>query len=619
MGAVDAVWLSMDSPENLMVIEGIMTLDGPVDWQRLADVLQHRLVDRYPVFHQVVVEASNPLGMPHWEDDPDFSIDHHLHHATLPEPGDEAALQAFVERKMQEPIDRSRPLWHFYVIDGYQGGSVVVSRFHHALADGIALAEVLLSLTDAEPDDDLLPVETAPTPLPPTSRSHRPPACWRSPAGSPARSPPRCRPACAVRCTCSARCPAALHPSYAVEALTTAWQTGQIADKLLLGHNPESPLSGPPGLAKRAVWSQPRPLVDIKLVGRAAGATVNDVLVGAVSAAISHYVGDRGGDPADLSTMVPVNVRGPGQPLPRELGNKFALVMLPLPTSRLAPLQRLAESKRRMDSIKHSPEAVLTFGLLTAIGPRQHRRGQAGHRLLRGQGDRGHHQRGRPDDRALPRRNPPHRHPRLGARVGRPDPGRVHHQLRRRRAGRVQGGCRARSPTPRSSCTPSTTRWTPSSGSPPPSDREVTHAHRHRQRHRRRRRPPRAACSSTSATWRAPPSGCPTSRRCEVLTSNDDGTPLTAPSRHPPPSAPTATPSRYEHSDDGMSWHLVEGRLQTGQDAEYVLRPLDDDHTEVTFTLTISHNLPLPGFIRSRTIKGLVANNTGGLVKHFAS
>ena len=96
MGAVDAIWLSMDSPENLMVIEGIMTLEGPVDWQRLTDVLQHRLVDRYPVFSQVVVEASNPMSMPHWEDDPDFSIAHHLHHATLPEPGDEAALQAFV-------------------------------------------------------------------------------------------------------------------------------------------------------------------------------------------------------------------------------------------------------------------------------------------------------------------------------------------------------------------------------------------------------------------------------------------------------------------------------------------------------------------------------------------
>ena len=367
MGAVDAVWLSMDSPDNLMVIEGIMTLEGPVDWERLSDVLQHRLVDRYPVFHQVVVEASNPMGMPHWEDDPSFSIENHLHHATLPEPGDEAALQQFVESKMQEPIDRSRPLWHFYVIDGYHGGSVVVSRFHHALADGIALAEVLLSLTDAEPDDDLLPVErhhdsaVAETELPPTSLLEV--------AGRLAR--PLTEPVSASlrgALHLFGEIPSVLHPSFAVEALTTAWQAGQVADKLLLGHNPESPFSEPPGLAKRAVWSQPRPLVEIKLVGRVAGATVNDVLVGAVSAAICHYLADRGYDPADLSTMVPVNVRGLGQPLPRELGNKFALVMLPLPTSRLAPLQRLAETKRRMDSIKHSPEAVLTFGLLTAIG-----------------------------------------------------------------------------------------------------------------------------------------------------------------------------------------------------------------------------------------------------------
>ena len=365
MGAVDAIWLSMDSPENLMVIEGIMSLDGPVDWERLTDVLQHRLVDRYPVFSQLVVEASNPLGMPHWEDDPHFSIKHHLHHATLPEPGDEAALQAFVERKMQEPIDRSRPLWHFYVIDGYHGGSVVVSRFHHALADGIALAEVLLSLTDAEPDDDLLPT---PPPKAPSRELEARPTGLLEVAGRFAR-PITAPLAAAVR---GARqvldeIPAVLHPSYAVEALGTAWQTGQIADKLLLSRVPDSPLTSAPGISKRAVWSEPRPLPDIKLVGRVAGATVNDVLVGAVSAAISHYLADRGHDPSDMTTMVPINVRG-GQPLPRELGNKFALVMLPLPTSRLAPLERLAEAKRRMDSIKHSPEALLTFGLINAIG-----------------------------------------------------------------------------------------------------------------------------------------------------------------------------------------------------------------------------------------------------------
>jgi uncharacterized membrane protein len=107
-------------------------------------------------------------------------------------------------------------------------------------------------------------------------------------------------------------------------------------------------------------------------------------------------------------------------------------------------------------------------------------------------------------------------------------------------------------------------------------------------------------------------------KEVEVLTRNDDGTPLTA-----AVAASTAVGTDrytigYEHSPSGMSWHLIEGRMQTGQDAEYVLRALDATRTEVAFSLTISHNLPLPGFIRSRTIKGLVANNTGGLVKHFA-
>jgi len=107
-------------------------------------------------------------------------------------------------------------------------------------------------------------------------------------------------------------------------------------------------------------------------------------------------------------------------------------------------------------------------------------------------------------------------------------------------------------------------------------------------------------------------------KEVQVLTRDDDGTPLTA-----AVAASTAVGTDrytlgYEHSSEGMSWHLIEGRLQTGQDAEYVLRPLDDERTEVTFNLTISHNMPLPGFVRSRTMKSLVANNTGGLVRHLA-
>ena len=357
MGAVDAIWLSMDSPDNLMVIDGIMSLDGPVDVERLKAVLQRRLVDRYPVFSQRVVEPRTPLGMPAWEDDEAFSMDHHVHHVQLAEPADEATLQAFIEEKMQEPLDRRLPLWQLYLIDGLEGGAVVLSRLHHALADGIALAQVMLSLTDEEPDGDLVAVvELLRVPAPTSLLDVA--GRLAAPVSAGARS--------AVHLF--SEIPAVVNPTYAVEALTAAWKAGRVADKLLLGHNPESPVSGAPGQAKRAVWANPRPLKDIKLVGRAVGATVNDVLVSAVSGAISEYISERGSDPEDLSTMVPVNLRDARQPLPRELGNKFALVMLPLPTRRLAPLQRLVETKRRMDAIKDSPEAVLTFGLITAIG-----------------------------------------------------------------------------------------------------------------------------------------------------------------------------------------------------------------------------------------------------------
>ena len=110
----------------------------------------------------------------------------------------------------------------------------------------------------------------------------------------------------------------------------------------------------------------------------------------------------------------------------------------------------------------------------------------------------------------------------------------------------------------------------------------------------------------------------PEIREVEVLSRNDDGTPLTARVAASSPLGTDHYTLAYEHAPAGMTWHLVEGRLQTGQDATYLLNPLDEGRTEVTLTLTISHNLPLPGFLRSRSIKGLAANNTGGLVKHFA-
>ncbi len=110
--SADAAWLHMDRPTNLMVINSVLLFDQPVDWDRYPEIVQRRLVDKYPRFSQRAIESRLPLAPPKWEPDPDFSLDHHLHHRALPKPGDIAALQELVSDLMTMPLDRSRPLWH---------------------------------------------------------------------------------------------------------------------------------------------------------------------------------------------------------------------------------------------------------------------------------------------------------------------------------------------------------------------------------------------------------------------------------------------------------------------------------------------------------------------------
>ncbi len=181
MGNADAAWLQMDRPQNLMVINGVLTFDEQVDWSRLRDVLRDRLVEPFPRFRQRVCEPRLGLGSPQWEDDSAFDLDLHLHRVALPAPGDRVALQAFVGDRMAVPLDRARPLWEFYFVDGYGPGCAVVTRMHHAIADGIALARVLFSLTDAVPEPGVAGTEFA--------AEH---TRWRAGCRHPARSAPRC-------------------------------------------------------------------------------------------------------------------------------------------------------------------------------------------------------------------------------------------------------------------------------------------------------------------------------------------------------------------------------------------------------------------------------------------
>ncbi|HLN76416.1 MAG TPA: wax ester/triacylglycerol synthase family O-acyltransferase [Nocardioidaceae bacterium] len=359
IGPVDTIWLNMDRANNLMVIESLMFLDGPVDWDRLLTTYARRMLDRYPVFHQRPVMSMAHVTPPHWEDDPDFDLDRHVTRAVL-ERGDDADLQHYIEQRLSVPFDRRHPLWEVHFIDGYDGGSVVFSRLHHALADGIALTQVMLSLTDATPEGDLVEVAEEPPEesLGVLDGALRVVGAAASAAGAVAAATPRVlRDASRL-----------LDPRRIGDAFTQAERTGEVANKLILGPHPATPFSGEPGIAKREVWCQPFPLDDVKHVGRMSDATVNDVLMATLAGALATYVRERGGTPEDVVTMVPVNVRPLDRPLPRNLGNQFALVLLKLPVGVEGPFARVAEAKRRMDVIKNSPEVMLTFGLIKAIG-----------------------------------------------------------------------------------------------------------------------------------------------------------------------------------------------------------------------------------------------------------
>ena len=145
---VDTAWLRMDRPTNLMMIVGVMMFDGPMDYARLRRTLEARLLP-YRRFRQKVEHDTTGSF---WVDDEDFDLDRHLHHAALPAGDHKVELQKMAADLMSTPLDPNRPLWSYHLIDNYDGGSALVIRIHHCIADGIALIGVMLSLTDTSSD-----------------------------------------------------------------------------------------------------------------------------------------------------------------------------------------------------------------------------------------------------------------------------------------------------------------------------------------------------------------------------------------------------------------------------------------------------------------------------------
>ncbi|RKH59476.1 wax ester/triacylglycerol synthase family O-acyltransferase [Corallococcus interemptor] len=351
MASIDAAWLQMEEPANLMMITAVLWFDGAMDLERLRAVVHERLVERYPRFRQRVVPG--PLGTLSWEDAPDFELDEHLSTLRVPESAGHAGLEALVGDWLGVPLERSRPLWHFHLVRGGPGGDVLLARLHHCIADGIALARVLLSLTDSVDADG--------------AAEHTEEAREVTPAGE--TRPGWMRFARGARSALRKGAELVREPILAGDLMREGAKGAATLGKLLaLPPDPRSPLRGPLGQRKVAAWSEPIELERVKAVGHTLGGTVNDVLLTAVTGSLRRYLASRDAPLEDVHALVPVNLRPLDVPVPRELGNRFGVVFLRLPIHLADPRRRLREVAKRMAHLKRSPEAVLMSSMLGFLG-----------------------------------------------------------------------------------------------------------------------------------------------------------------------------------------------------------------------------------------------------------
>jgi len=357
---VDTAWLRMEQPTNLMMITGIICLDEQISYERLVETVRARFLS-FRRFRQNAVDNSRSA---YWVDDEDFDINAHVRRAALPGPADKAELEEFVGDLASTPLNKSRPLWQFHYIENYIDGPVVVMRIHHCYADGVALVQVMLTLTD-----------TSPEPRP----SSTDPETWKQRRASES--------GIFRRLTEPARdgIDFAVHwgfklveegfriiqdperaGRYAVEASEIVQE---LTRALTLSDDPKTLFKGKLGIRKEVAWSNAIPLDEVRAISKVLHCTVNDVLISAVTGALRRYMlakGETIGPDTEIRATVPVNLR----PLEhaRELGNHFGVVFLSLPINEPHPLKRVYEVNARMNELKSSKQATVALGLLAALG-----------------------------------------------------------------------------------------------------------------------------------------------------------------------------------------------------------------------------------------------------------
>lgn len=326
LSPVDATWFRMERAKNPADVIALLMLDGELDENRLRATLEERLLP-HRKFSQRVKESPMRVGLPHWENEAGFSLDHHVFRRSLPAPGEDQELAALLDELVNVPLDFDRSPWRVYIIDGGKTGSMLVAQIHHCMGDGFALLDLVLSLAEA-------PARSSPRPVsgPESETDHGPVSeTWRI-------------------------------------ARRLQHGVADLGHLLLLPFDPTTRLRGAPGGRRRVAWSRGSPFSSVRALARAHGATVNDVILATLAGALRRYLSDHGDPLEAFRAIVPVNLRPRSEPIDHEHGNWFGLVFADLPIGVSDRAERLAAVKRSMDRIKASEEPFVSLAVMNLIG-----------------------------------------------------------------------------------------------------------------------------------------------------------------------------------------------------------------------------------------------------------
>ena len=357
MDPADVAWLRMDSDTNLMVVTSVFLLADPITLTRLRATMEERflLFDR---FRQRIVK--NLTGA-EYEFDPDFDIANHVKAVPRGVVRGKRDLQRLAGRLAMQPLDPERPLWHMDLVRNYRGGSAAILRIHHCYADGIAMIQVLLAMTDANRSGG--------------RRTLRPPKRRGDGSGRNGSFGAQLERAAGATLHLaedlwSGSMHALRHRAEAIDlAIAGAETVEEIVRTAVTPPDPATRLHRDLSGTKRVAWAEPIPLAGAKSVSRSLGCTINDVLVSCATGALRSYLVAQGDDVDGLEfhAEVPVNIRPPDEAFGR-LGNRFGLVLLELPVGLANPFERLFEVHRRMTALKDSRQPVAAYLMLNVMG-----------------------------------------------------------------------------------------------------------------------------------------------------------------------------------------------------------------------------------------------------------